>query len=80
VFVSVDNIDKLNKKDFEWIEEWHNEFNYSWLIGVVHAENLFNSDWWKKAGISLIGCPDAVIENIDYKKISKRSLELAGVV
>jgi homoserine dehydrogenase len=57
VFVSVDNIDKLNKKDFEWIEEWHNEFNYSWLIGVVHAENLFNSDWWKKAGISLIGCP-----------------------
>ncbi|MDB5278477.1 MAG: homoserine dehydrogenase [Ferruginibacter sp.] len=80
VFVSVDNIEKLNKKDFEWIEEWHNEFNYSWLIGVVHAANLFKSDWWKKAGISLIACPDAVIENIDYKKISKRSLELAGVV
>ncbi|MES2766081.1 MAG: homoserine dehydrogenase, partial [Bacteroidota bacterium] len=24
VFVSVDNIKKINKKDFEWIEEWHN--------------------------------------------------------
>jgi homoserine dehydrogenase len=80
VFVSVDAIEKIDKNDFEWIEEWHNEFNYSWLIGVVHAEKLFKSDWWKQAGVSLIACPDAVIENIDYKKISKRSLELAGVV
>lgn len=80
VFVSVDDIEKINKKGFEWIEEWHNEFNYSWLIGVVHADNLFKSNWWKQAGISLIACTDAVIENIDYKKISKRSLELAGVV
>ena len=80
VFVSVDAIEKIDKNDFEWIEEWHNEFHYSWLIGIVHAEKLFKSDWWKQAGVSLIACPDAVIENIDYKKISKRSLELAGVV
>ena len=80
IFVSVDAIEKVDKNDFEWIEEWHNEFNYSWLIGVVHAEKLFKSDWWKQPGVSLIACPDAVIENIDYKKISKRSLELAGVV
>lgn len=80
VFVSVDDIEKLDKNNFEWIEEWHNEFRYSWLIGVVHADNLFKSNWWKQPGISLIACPDAVIENIDYKKISKRSLELAGVV
>jgi homoserine dehydrogenase len=80
IFVSVDSIEKLNKNNFEWIEEWHNEFNYSWLIGVVKADHLFTSGWWKQAGISLIACPDAVIENIDYKLISKRSLELAGVV
>ena len=80
VFVSVDSVDKLDKNNFEWIEEWHNEFNYSWLIGVVKAEQLFASNWWKQAGISLMACPDAVIENIDYKLISKRSLELAGVV
>jgi homoserine dehydrogenase len=80
VFVSVDSVEKLNKNNFEWIEEWHNEFNYSWLIGVVKADHLFTSGWWKQAGISLIACPDAVIENIDYKLISKRSLELAGVV
>jgi homoserine dehydrogenase len=80
VFVSVDEIAKIDKNDFEWIEEWHNEFNYSWLIGVVNAERLYRSNWWKLQGVSLIACPDALIENIDYKKISKRSLELAGVV
>jgi len=80
VFVSVDDIAKLNKDAFEWIEEWHNEFKFSWLTGVIHASKLFNTDWWKKEGVSLILYPDAIIENIDYKKISKRSLELAGVV
>lgn len=80
VFVSTDDIAKLDKDSFEWIEEWHNEFKFSWLTGVIHAEKLFNSDWWKQAGVSLIAYPDAVIENIDYRKISKRSLELAGVV
>ncbi len=80
VFVSVDDIEKINTADFEWIEEWHNEFNYSWLTGVIHAEKLFYYDWWKQPGISLLLYPDAIIENIEYKKISKRSLELAGVV
>ena len=80
VFLSVDDISKINKGDFEWIEEWHNEFRYSWLIAVIHAEKLFAADWWKQEGVSLILCPDAVIETVDYKKISKRSLELAGVV
>ena len=80
VFISVDDISKIKKDDFEWIEEWHNEFKYSWLIAVIHAEKLFTTDWWKLDDISLVLCPDAIIETVDYKKISKRSLELAGVV
>jgi len=80
VFVSVDDPGKINKEDFEWIEEWHNGIGYSWLIGVIHAEKLFYYKWWKQPGLSLICCPEAVIETIDYRKISKRSLELAGVV
>ncbi|MBK7433520.1 MAG: homoserine dehydrogenase [Chitinophagaceae bacterium] len=80
VFVSVDELDKINKDDFEWIEEWHNEFRYSWLIGIIHASKLFGRSWWKQEGVSLILCPDPVIESIDYKKVSRRSLELAGVV
>ncbi len=80
VFISTDDISKINKNSFEWIEEWHNEFKNSWCIAVIHAEKLFATDWWKQEGISLILCPDAIIENVEYKKISKRSLELAGVV
>lgn len=80
VFISTDDISKINKDDLEWIEEWHNGFSHSWLIAVVHAGKLFTDHWWKQEGVSLIGCPEPVIENIDYKKISRRSLELAGVV
>ncbi len=80
VFISTDDISKINKGDLEWIEEWHNGFSHSWLIAVVHADKLFTSDWWKQDGVSLMLCPEPIIENIDYKKISRRSLELAGVV
>lgn len=80
VFISTDDISKINKADLEWIEEWHNELMQSWLIGVIHADKLFTANWWKQDGVSLILCPDAIIENVEYKKISKRSLELAGVV
>lgn len=80
VFISVEDLSKINKDDFEWIEEWHNEFKYSWVIAIIYAEKLFTTDWWKQEGVSLILCPDAVIETVEYKKISKRSLELAGVV
>jgi homoserine dehydrogenase len=80
VYISVDDISKIDKKDFEWIEEWHNEFNRSWLIAVIHAEKLFATDWWKQQGVSLILCPDAIIESVAYRKISKRSLELAGII
>jgi len=80
VFVSVDDINKIEKENFEWIEEWHNGFKYSHLVAVISAKKLAENDWWKQPGVSLILCPDAVIESVEYKKISKRSLELAGVV
>ncbi len=80
VFISTDELSKINKDDFEWVEEWHNEYKHSWLIAVIHAEKLYTTDWWKQEGVSLILCPDVIIENIDYKKISKRRLELAGVI
>ena len=79
VFVSADDTEKIKKDDFEWIEEWHNAFSHSWLTGVIHADKLFYRDWWKQPGVSLILCPDSIIESIDYRKIRIRSLELAGV-
>ncbi len=80
VFISTDDLAKIRKEDFEWIEEWHNGFKQSWLVAVIHAGKLFHTGWWKQEGVSLILCPEPIIENIDYRKISKRSLELAGVI
>ncbi|MEO7045910.1 MAG: homoserine dehydrogenase [Ferruginibacter sp.] len=79
VFVSADDIDKINKDAFEWIEEWHNERNNSWVVGIIHAEKLLESDWWKADGVSLILSQNAIIENVEYKKIGKISLQLAGI-
>lgn len=80
VFISTDDLQKIKKDDFEWIEEWHNEHKHSWLIAVIYAEKLFITDWWKQDAISLILCPEPIIEDVEYKKVSKRSLELAGVI
>lgn len=80
VFVSVDDFAKINKDDFEWIEEWHNGLQYSWLVAIVHAEKLIKSNWWREPGVSLIVYPESIVDNVDYKNISKRSLQLAGVV
>ncbi len=40
VFVSVDDVNKIVREEFEFIEEWHNEFKHSWLIGTIHAAKL----------------------------------------
>ncbi len=80
VYVSFDNIKNVRKDAFEWIEEYHGGQQRSYLVGVIHAEKLLNSDWWKQHGISLILTPEPIIENIEYRDVQKRSLELAGVV
>jgi homoserine dehydrogenase len=80
VYVSYDNLKSIQKDAFEWIEEFHSGQQRSYLVGVIHAEKLLKDDWWKQHGVSLILSPESIIENIDYKDVQKRSLELAGVL
>lgn len=80
VYVSYDNLKSIQKEAFEWIEEFHSGQQRSYFVGVIHAEKLFKDDWWKQHGVSLILTPDPIIENIDYREVQKRSLELAGVL
>ena len=68
VFISVDNLSKINKDHFEWIEDLHNGLQYSWMVGSINAEKLFNSNWWKEKGISLIVYPNGVEENLNLNK------------
>lgn len=80
VFISAATITDIRQDVFEWIEEWHNEYNNSWAIGVIHAAKLQSDDWWKQEGISLILCEQPVVTDVEYRKIGRQSLALAGVI
>ena len=80
VYTSFNALKNIPKEEFEWIEEFHNGQDRSYLIGVIHFDKLVKDDWWKQEGISLIALPDSIIENLDVRNLKKRSLELAGIV
>lgn len=79
VYVSATDLAALPHQEFEWIDEWHNQDGHVWLIGVICVSKLKSSDWWKQPGVSLLLTEDPIIDNIDYREVGKRSLELAGV-
>src|SRR3954468_971900 len=78
-YISYDDLNKIPKHEFEWIEEYHSGQERSWFAGVIHFTKLIKEDWWKQPGISLILMSDSIIEDIELRKIKKRSLELAGI-
>jgi homoserine dehydrogenase len=80
VYISFNALKNIPKEEFEWIEEFYNGQDRSYLIGVIHFDKLVKDDWWKQEGISLIALPDSIIENLDVRNLKKRSLELAGIV
>ena len=80
VYVSAPEVNLIPQEEFESIEEWHNGYNQHWAIGTIHAKKLLENKWWQQDQVSLILCENAIIENIEYKKLSKKSLALAGVI
>jgi len=80
VYVSFNDLTFIPKEKFEWIEEWHAQADRKYLIGVIKLTELKENNWWKENGVSLILLPEPVIEEIETRKLKKRSLELAGIV
>jgi homoserine dehydrogenase len=80
VYLSFDDLKYIPHEKFEWIEEWHAQAARKYLVGVIHFNELKNAGWWKENHTSLILWPDAIIENVDLRKLKKKSLELAGVL
>jgi homoserine dehydrogenase len=80
LYVSFDEWSDIDREDFEWIEEFHSNENRQYVIGVIHVKKLKESRWFSNKTVSSIVCPDGIIENLDLRKIRKRSLELAGVL
>jgi homoserine dehydrogenase len=78
-YLSFDEWKNIPREKFEWIEEWHaGERKY--LSGVLHFSNLKGASWWKENNVSLILTPDPIIEDVEIRKLKKKSLELAGII
>jgi homoserine dehydrogenase len=79
IYVSFDDWSYIPKEKFEWIEEWHAESDRKYLIGVISFKELQNSNWWRENKTSLILTPEPIIEDVEIRKLKKKSLELAGI-
>ena len=79
-YVSFDDWKYIPRDRFEWIEEWHAETDRKYLVGVIHFREIREGGWWKENGTSLVLTPDPVIEDVEIRKLKKKSLELAGIV
>ena len=80
VYVSFDNLSHIPKDRFEWLEEWHAQEERKYLVGVIAFNELKENNWWKENNTSLILAPEPVIEDIELRKLRKKSLELAGII
>jgi homoserine dehydrogenase len=80
VYVSFDDWKYVPREHFEWIEEWHAETDRKYLIGVIHFREIAQENWWRENHTSLVLTPDPIIEDVEIRKLKKKSLELAGIV
>jgi homoserine dehydrogenase len=80
VYVSFDDWKYIPREHFEWIEEWHANAERKYLVGVLPFTELQHATWWRENNTSLILTPDPIIEDIELRKLKKKSLELAGVI
>lgn len=80
VYISFDQLSFIPREEFEWIEEWYVQEDRKYLAGVIAFSKLTQNNWWKENNTSLILFPEPVIEEIETRKLKKRSLELAGII
>jgi homoserine dehydrogenase len=78
-YISFDDWKHIPKENFEWIEEWHAETDRKYLVAVMPFSALTKNDWWREYNNSLILSPEGVIEDMEIRKLKKKSLELAGI-
>lgn len=80
VYLSFDDLKYIPKDKFQSIEEWHADNERKYLIGVIHFRDIKGQTWWKENGTSLVLTPDPIVEDMEVRKLKKKSLELAGLI
>lgn len=78
LYVSFDVWRDVALKDFEWIEEFFSNESRQYLVGVISFKTVKDAQWLHKPSVSVILCPDGVLEDISARQIRKKSVELAG--
>ena len=79
-YVSFDDLKNIPKEKFQSIEEWHADNERKYLVGIIHFKDIKGHSWWRENGTSLVLTPDPIIEDMDVRKLKKKSLELAGLI
>lgn len=79
-YISFDDLKNIPKDKFEWIEEWHSDNDRKYLVAVIHFKELKENRWWQQNNTSLILMPEPIIEDVEIRKLKKKSLELAGLL
>ena len=79
-YISFDDLKNIPKDKFEWIEEWHSDNERKYLVAVIHFKELKDNRWWQENNTSLILMPEPIIEDVEIRKLKKKSLELAGLL
>jgi homoserine dehydrogenase len=80
VYVSFDHWKYIPREKFEWIEEWHAQEDRKYLIGAIAFNELKKNTWWRENNTSIILTPEPIIEDMEIRKLKKKSLELAGIL
>jgi len=80
VYLSFDDLKYIPTERFQSIEEWHADSDRKYLIGVIHFQDIKGQGWWRENRVSLVLTPDPIIEDMDVRKLKKKSLELAGLI
>jgi len=79
LYVSFNAWSDIDLTDFDFTEEIYCQRGRQYLTGVIHYEKLKNADWLSDNNVSVIVCPDGIIENIDTLKLKSKSLQFPGV-
>ncbi len=80
VYLSFEDLENIPHEQFEWIEEWHANEERKYIVAVINFNLLKDNTWWKQNNNSLILLPEPIMEDVEIKKLKKKSLELAGIV
>jgi homoserine dehydrogenase len=80
IYVSFELWSDVDRKDFEWVEEFYCHDKRQYLVGVIHFEKLAKSNWYQKQEVSVIVCPEGFVSgaDVEYKAVKEKFWKLTG--